>query len=421
MNVDCPHCNQNLEMDDAWAGNVLECPTCHKSFTVPTVGEAASFPGPSVEPAAKRPPIHVPLQPIVPNDSTPLVEKRNKGPGCLTFLLLLIVLGAGAFEYAMYRWHESPQQTWKHLTIFVQRFVKEKLAPEPAPSPEEAAKATPAPARPDPIAWLVEHKDYWPKGVILRQPVEFPAVSKGRVVGSLVVPAGAEVKVLGITRQEVAADFMGGNRRVAIGATDLPARAEAALNKAEAAAKRGASMAEAATPTVHPEAGEEIEKVREASREEIRNGLGALYTHQATTFRVFAPTEKSVSVVLYDEASSNEGRAVYALRQELNGLWDTNVRSDLLGKFYTYLLDGNDPQHAREVLDPYATNSVANSTRGRITPMTEPVGHGPKLESATDAIIYEMQVRDFTIDPNSGGTERRFVSRMDRVRHPSAG
>ena len=115
------------------------------------------------------------------------------------------------------------------MTIFVQQFVKEKLAPEPAPSPDEAAKATPAPARPDPIAWLVQHKDYWPKEVILRQPMEFPAVSKGRVVGSLTVPAGAEVKVMGITGKEIAADFMGGTRRVPIAVTDLPARAEATV------------------------------------------------------------------------------------------------------------------------------------------------------------------------------------------------
>jgi pullulanase len=400
MNVDCPHCNQNLEMDDAWVGNILECPTCHQSFTVP---QSATQPHAPSQPIAKRPPIYVPLQPIASATAGPLIKsKRKSGGGCFPFLLLVVILGAGAFSYAMYRWQTSPAQTWDRLTTSVRHFVKEQFAPAPTPSPEETAKATPAPARPDPIAWLLEHKDYWPKEAILRQPVEFPAVSKGKVVGSLVVPAGAEIKVLGITKQEVAADFMGGNRRVAIGATDLPARAEAALNKAEAAAKRGTSMAEAAPPTVHPEASGETEKVREASREEIRTGLGALYTHQATTFRVFAPTEKSVSVVLYDAASSNEGRSVHSLRQELNGLWDASVPGDLLGKFYTYLLDGNDPQRAREVLDPYATNSVANSTRGRITPMSKPVGHGPELASPTDAIIYEMQVRDFTIDPNSG-------------------
>ena len=35
---------------------------------------------------------------------------------------------------------------------------------------------------------------------------------------------------------------------------------------------------------------------------------------------------------------------------------------------YTYLLD--EKTHSREVLDPYAVNSVANSSRGRITPLT---------------------------------------------------
>jgi pullulanase len=411
MIFDCPHCQQSLEVDDAGAGLTVECPTCHQPVTIPSVGEAASFPGPvapddrrpvgqdSVEPTI-RPPMHVPLQPIRPDAPAPII-KRKRGRGCFEFLLVIVLLGGGAFEYAMYRWHQSPQQTWKHLTTVARRFVQEEFAPPSTPAPQETAKTTPAPPRPDPVAWLLEHKEQWPKEVILQKPVEFPAVSKGKVVGSLVVPAGAEVKVLGITSQEVAADFMGGNRRVAIGATDLRVRANAALNKAEAA-RQASNPSHVVAHSPAPMPSETPEKIREAGREEIRTGLGALYTRQATTFRVFAPTEKSVSVVLYDAASSNEGRAVYALRQELNGLWETSVRGDLLGKFYTYLLDKNDPQRAREVLDPYATNSVANSTRGRITPMTTPVGAGPALDSPTDAIIYEMQVRDFTIDPNSG-------------------
>ena len=86
------------------------------------------------------------------------------------------------------------------------------------------------------------------------------------------------------------------------------------------------------------------------------------------------------------------------------------VPGDWQGKFYTFLLDQNDPKRAREVLDPYATNSVANSSRGRITPMTRAVAPGPQLASATDAIVYEMHVRDFTVAPNSGVTNAGFYT-----------
>src|ERR1700759_2081924 len=127
-----------------------------------------------------------------------------------------------------------------------------------------------------------------------------------------------------------------------------------------------------------------------------------MYTRSATTFRLFAPTAKTASVVLYDHSFGNDGRTVQPLRQELNGLWDASLRGDLQGKFYTFLLDPTDPKHAREVLDPYATNAVASSTRGRITPMTTPLPSGAGVASPVDAIIYEMHVRDFTIAPNSG-------------------
>jgi pullulanase len=210
------------------------------------------------------------------------------------------------------------------------------------------------------------------------------------------------VKVLEITKDEVAADYLGGHSQIQIAATDLLARADVALAKAEKEAREGGVATASITPSAGQSTIEEPQNIREATREEISKGLGALYTRQATTFRVFAPTAKAVGVVLYDAASGDAGRRVRPLWQQSNGLWDAAVKGELRGKFYTYLLDANDPKHAREVLDPYAVNSVANSSRGRITPMTAAPEAGPPLDSPTDAIIYEMHVRDFTVAPTSG-------------------
>ncbi|MCU1294588.1 MAG: pullulanase, type, partial [Bryobacterales bacterium] len=351
--------------------------------------------------------MHVPLQPIALETSGDKGKRKRKrlGCGCDSMFFVFILLVAGAFGYAMHRFHESPRQVLNRLTTAIERYTGGEPTQEPSPSEEEEETPNPkvaATPRPDPLLWLVEHKDYWPKQVILREPTDFPAVSGGKVVGSLKVPAGASVKVVQISRQEINADFMGGTASVAIPATDLPVRAAAALAKAEVNAKRGEVTSVFIEVPTHQNRSEEDENVREASRDEIRTGLGALYTHDATTFRIFAPTAKTVSVVLYDEASGNQGRSVRPLREQSNGFWDAALRGDLRGKFYTYLIDANDSKHAREVLDPYAVNSVANSTRGRITPLTAAVGAGPVLDSPTDAIIYEMQVRDFTSAPNSG-------------------
>lgn len=279
----------------------------------------------------------------------------------------------------------------------------ERLGQKPEPGielnsePEETPEPTP---RPDAIAWLVQHKNYWPKEVILLRPVDFPAVSAGKRVGSLVVPPGSRVTVVDIQAQDVETDFMGGRQRIPINATDLLVRAEAALGKAELDAAADSNKLDAAQATLDQT--RQLEVNREATREEIRTGLGAIYTRQATTFRVFAPASKSVSVILYDSVSGDDGRMVSPLRQQGNNLWEITIQGDLKAKFYTLLLDENDPKQKREVLDPYATNAVASSSRGRIAPMTRAVAPGPRMPSATDAIVYEMHVRDFTVSPSSG-------------------
>ncbi|HEY4285174.1 MAG TPA: type I pullulanase [Chthoniobacterales bacterium] len=397
MIFECPYCSQSLEIDNSWANETIDCPKCHQPVIVPDPAAEPSQPDASSTPTASKPPMYVPLQPLAPG-SAKLIKKR-KGLGCGGFLSLLFVVVVGGFGYAMYRHQESPRETWNRLETMARELFQEKQPIELNSEPEEIPEPT---VRPDAIAWLMQHKNYWPKQVILLRPVDFPAISAGKKVGSLVVPSGSRVTVINIEAGDVETDFMGGRQRVPIVATDLRVRADAALGKAEFDAQAGPGRQEVAQ--LAPEKEREPELTREASREEIRTGLGAMYTRRATTFRVFAPNSKSVSVILYDKSAGGDGRMVCSLKQQGNNLWDITVQGDLHGKFYTLLLDENDPKRKREVLDPYATNSVANSSRGRITPMTRAVAPGPQLASATDAIVYEMHVRDFTISPSSGVT-----------------
>jgi len=141
---------------------------------------------------------------------------------------------------------------------------------------------------------------------------------------------------------------------------------------------------------------------QEANLPDLNAVLGAVYTPQATTFRLFAPTAKATYVVIYDKAEGTEGRLESPFSRQQGGIWEQTINGDLSGKFYTYRLEGPDLDSRHEVLDPYATNAVASSTRGRITPLPPALPPGPPIEDPTDAVIYEMQVRDFTISPTSG-------------------
>ena len=82
--------------------------------------------------------------------------------------------------------------------------------------------------------------------------------------------------------------------------------------------------------------------------------LGAVAKADATTFRVFAPTAQSVSVVLYSEASGVQGRALHAMSRQPKGLWETTVQGDARGKFYAY--------HFILMMRPMCGSSSATST-----------------------------------------------------------
>ncbi len=99
--------------------------------------------------------------------------------------------------------------------------------------------------------------------------------------------------------------------------------------------------------------------------------LGATYTVEGTTFRVFAPTARAVQVVIYDEAAGSKGRSTQAMRATGKGIWEAKVAGDLEGKFYLYKPEGGGFAPDREALDIYCINAVNSSTRARITDLAK--------------------------------------------------
>jgi len=77
--------------------------------------------------------------------------------------------------------------------------------------------------------------------------------------------------------------------------------------------------------------------------------------------------------------------------------------SVIIGKYYTFNIDGPDPNYSpdKEVIDPYAKCVTAHNGRGIITNDSTPIAQGPNFPFS-QAIIYEIHVRDFTISENSG-------------------
>ncbi len=136
--------------------------------------------------------------------------------------------------------------------------------------------------------------------------------------------------------------------------------------------------------------------------------LGAEYAPTGTTFRVFSPLADQVEVVVAEVHRGGPRTAGHPMTKSKRGVWTATVKGDLAGKFYAYRLTGADLDPDREVTDIYATCTTGPGGRGLIVDLdkTDPPEFDPsnyvRCDSATDAIIYEMHVRDMTIHPDAG-------------------
>lgn len=146
--------------------------------------------------------------------------------------------------------------------------------------------------------------------------------------------------------------------------------------------------------------------------------LGAISTPFATTFRVFAPTADRVTLRLYACAVGGRPRCV-AMTRNADGTWEATVKGDGNGLCYTYGVEGSDPgfDSKREVIDPYARAVTAWNGRGMVVRDDTPVAPRPSFPPQ-DAIICELHLRDFTVDPDSGIQRRgTFLALTEEETH----
>lgn len=140
--------------------------------------------------------------------------------------------------------------------------------------------------------------------------------------------------------------------------------------------------------------------------------LGAIRKQGNTTFRVFAPTASKVFVVTYSRPEGDFDRNEYEMKKADKGIWEITVEKDLKGKYYVYRLKGPGLDPELEVIDPYARCVTDRDGRGLIVDLgaTNPEGFDPMkkppLKNQTDAVIYEVHVHEFTVDPASGADKK---------------
>lgn len=136
------------------------------------------------------------------------------------------------------------------------------------------------------------------------------------------------------------------------------------------------------------------------------NDLGAVYTPEKTTFKVWAPTASEVSVALYKEGDGENLYGTYQMIPKEKGVWEFSAKGDLNTTYYTYFVSVAGQE--KEAVDPYAKAVGVNGNRGMVVDLSKT--NPPAFETSnhvtvanqTDAIIYELHVRDFSISNESG-------------------
>lgn len=138
--------------------------------------------------------------------------------------------------------------------------------------------------------------------------------------------------------------------------------------------------------------------------------LGASYAKERTTWRLWAPTAQNVCLQLYKTGSDDEQGAekfnTVPMEKKERGVWSLTLEGNWAGIYYTYLVTNIDK--TVETADPYAQAAGVNGRRSMVVDLvsTDPEGWEQDvnlpMDKSTDAVIWEIHVKDFSWDPASG-------------------
>jgi pullulanase-type alpha-1,6-glucosidase len=141
--------------------------------------------------------------------------------------------------------------------------------------------------------------------------------------------------------------------------------------------------------------------------------LGAAPARGRTTFALWAPTARNVALCIYENGHDPAQLLLPMQLDATTGTWSTTYDRDLSGRYYTYLVDVHVDGIGvvrNRVTDPYAVSLTSDSRRGYMANLQsaqlKPSGWDntpapQRVQAPTDAVIYELHVRDFSIgDPS---------------------
>ena len=137
------------------------------------------------------------------------------------------------------------------------------------------------------------------------------------------------------------------------------------------------------------------------------NDLGVTWSPDSTLLKVWSPPAQEMKLRLYRSGSGDNLIREIPFTREPNGVWSALLKGDFKNTCYTVQakIDG---RWMDECADPYARATGVNGKRGEIVDLAStrpPEWENDRpvpLKNPTDAILYELHIRDLSVAPNSG-------------------
>ncbi|MGA8742878.1 MAG: pullulanase-type alpha-1,6-glucosidase [Terracidiphilus sp.] len=131
--------------------------------------------------------------------------------------------------------------------------------------------------------------------------------------------------------------------------------------------------------------------------------------NHAVKLKVWAPTAQNVSLLLFDHEADTTPSSTVPMTNH-NGVWVAGGDISWQGKYYLYSVkvwvSADSAVDTNVTSDPYSIDIALNGTKSRITNLesawTKPSGWdestSPPLASISDMSLYELHVRDFSVN-----------------------
>lgn len=131
-----------------------------------------------------------------------------------------------------------------------------------------------------------------------------------------------------------------------------------------------------------------------------KSDLGARWSKGSTTFKLWAPTADKVELATWGVGNSQP------MTLGANGVWYATVKGDLHRRLYTYRLTRDGV--TTDLTDPYSFAANGKSTLSMVVDLART--NPPKWPSRSpgtsgnhlDRVLYEIHVRDYTVQKESG-------------------